>query len=109
MLSLYHLPQAELNAIRFTQAQVEQGEAEGFWPEETGVQDSNGWLVFADPFHLHGEQWLTNGTPPAECSHPRRLASGEHRAQRTQIYLNGDVYEDGGVALSVGGGVALRV
>ena len=109
VLSLYHLPDAELNAIRFTQAQVEQGEAEGFWQEETGVQDSNGWLVFADPFHLHGEQWL-NQWNAAWPNAPilGGLASGEHRAQRTQIYLNGDVYEDGGVALSVGGGVALR-
>ena len=109
VLSLYHLPDAELNAIRFTQAQIEQGEAEGFWQEETGVQDSNGWLVFADPFHLLGEQWL-NQWNAAWPNAPilGGLASGEHRAQRTQVYLNGDVYEDGGVALSVGGGVALR-
>ena len=73
------------------------------------MQDSNGWLVFADPFHLHGDQWLNQGNaawPNAPIL--GGLASGEHRAQRTQIYLNGDVYEDGGVALSVGGGVALR-
>ena len=36
------------------------------------------------------------------------LASGDQREQRTQVYLNGDVYEEGGVALSVGGQVALQ-
>ena len=36
VLSLYHLPSAKLDAIRFTQAQVEQGDAEHFWPTETG-------------------------------------------------------------------------
>src|SRR5206468_7170818 len=35
------------------------------------------------------------------------LASGDFRAQQTQVYLNGDVYEEGGVAISVGGGVKL--
>ena len=35
------------------------------------------------------------------------LATGEHHNQRTQVYLNGEVYEEGGVALSVGGEVAL--
>lgn len=109
VLSLYHLPGAQLDAVRFTQTQVEQGEAEDFWPIETGVTDSNGWLVFADPFHLHGEQWLGqwNAAWP-EAPILGGLASGEPRGQRTQIYLNGKVYEEGGVALSVGGNVALR-
>ena len=35
------------------------------------------------------------------------LASGDYAAQQTQVYLNGDVYEEGGVAVSVGGAVKL--
>jgi small ligand-binding sensory domain FIST len=35
------------------------------------------------------------------------LASGDHSAQTTQIYLNGEVFEEGGVGLSVGGEAAL--
>jgi small ligand-binding sensory domain FIST len=35
------------------------------------------------------------------------LASGDASTRSTQVYLNGDVFEDGGVAISVGGDVAL--
>ncbi len=35
------------------------------------------------------------------------LASGDFTEQATQVYLNGDVFEEGGVALSVGGAVEL--
>jgi len=35
------------------------------------------------------------------------LASGDYTAQSTQVYLNGEVFEDGGVAVSVGGDVKL--
>ena len=107
VLSLHHLPKASLKAIHFTQEQVEQGDREGFWREETGVSESNGWLVFADPFQINAEQWLEQWN----INWPfvpvlGGLASGG-RQQRTQVYLNGDVYEEGGVALSVGGSVAL--
>ena len=36
------------------------------------------------------------------------LASGDFTEQRTQVYLNGEVFEEGGVAISVGGRVKLR-
>ena len=35
------------------------------------------------------------------------LASGDPSEQRTQVYLNGEVFEEGGVAISVGGDVRL--
>jgi small ligand-binding sensory domain FIST len=35
------------------------------------------------------------------------LASGDFTDQRTQVYLNGDAFEEGGVAISVGGEVKL--
>ncbi|MEY2466514.1 MAG: hypothetical protein QOD03_1035, partial [Verrucomicrobiota bacterium] len=35
------------------------------------------------------------------------LASGEPAEQRTQLYLNGEVFEEGGVAISIGGDVKL--
>ena len=58
-LALYSLPGAELKGVHFTQAQVE--EAHGaYWHLETGVEskDTNGWLVFIDPFHLDSESWM---------------------------------------------------
>ena len=109
VLSLHHLPGADLSGIHFTQAQVEQGDREGFWREKTGVLESNGWLVFADPFQINGEQWLDqwNATWPS-APILGGLASGDQEQQRIQVYLNGKVYEEGGVALNVSGYVALR-
>ena len=108
-LALYSLPGAELKGVRFTQAQVE--EANGaYWHHETGVEPghTNGWLVFIDPFHLDSEGWI-RGWNEAYAPVPvfGGLASGVFPDQTTQVYLNGDVFEDGGVAVSVGGGVKL--
>lgn len=110
VLSLLSLPDAELKAFHFTQEQVEESNGPGYWQLETGLgpADTNGWLVFADPFHLDGETWLRSWN---EAYTPLPvlggLASGEHSAQLTQVYLNGEVFEEGGVAVSVGGGVKL--
>ena len=107
-LGLYYLPGAELKAVYFNQAQVEEANGPGYWKLETGIEAdaTNGWLVFADPFHLDSESWLrTWNEAYAPLPVMGGLASGGD--QSTQLYLNGEVYEEGGVALSVGGGVAL--
>lgn len=110
-LALYSLPGAELKGIHFTQAQVEQANDNAdFWHECTGIGESqtNGWLAFVDPFHIDSESWL-RGWSKAYPSLPvlGGLASGESSTQSTQVYLNGDVFEEGGVALSVGGDIKL--
>jgi len=109
-LALYHLPGAQLQAFHFTQEQVEEANGPGYWPLETGLEPSktNGWLVFADPFHIDSEAWL-RGWNEAYAPLPvlGGLASGDFTQQLTQVYLNGDVFEEGGVALSVGGEVKL--
>ena len=111
VLGLYSLPGAELRTAHFTQEQVETAEQPAHWSHVTRVrpEDTSGWLVFADPFHLDGETWLAQwneafpGLPVLGG-----LASGRGSEQRTQIYLDGEVHEDGAVALSVGGAVELR-
>ncbi len=110
VLALYHLPGSELHAIRFTQAQVEERSGADYWHAETGVKPerTNGWIAFADPFHIDAEAWLSQwneayGTAPILGG----LASGDFTTRTTQVYLNGDVFEEGGVAVSVGGEVAL--
>ena len=110
VLALYVLPGAQLHGFRFVQEQVEEANGPGYWPMETGIEpeQTNGWLAFADPFHLDAESWMRTWN---EAYAPQPvlggLASGDHREQRTQVYLNGDVFEEGGVAISVGGGVKL--
>lgn len=110
VLALYALPGAELQGFHFVQEQVEEANGPGYWPLETGVapEQTNGWLAFADPFHLDAEAWMrTWNEAYAPLPVLGGLASGESREQRTQVYLNGDVFEEGGVAISVGGDVKL--
>jgi small ligand-binding sensory domain FIST len=109
VLALYALPGATLSGIHFEQRQVE--EASGaFWPQFTEVapERANGWLAFIDPFTLDSEAWLRgwNAAYPGAPVYGG-LASGVFSEQTTQVYLNGEVYEEGGVVLSVGGAVEL--
>ncbi|HMJ64693.1 MAG TPA: FIST N-terminal domain-containing protein [Candidatus Binatia bacterium] len=110
VLGLYSLPGAELKAARFTQEQLEECTGPGYWHLETGVtaEQTNGWLAFADPFHLDCEAWLRTWN---EAYSPLPvvggLASGDFREQRTQVYLNGKVFEEGGIAISFAGTIGL--
>ena len=109
-LALYHLPGARLEAKYFTQAEVEASDGPAYWRQRTGVVpgETNGWLAFVDPFHIDSETWLrTWNEAYAPLPVMGGLASGEVEEQRAQIYLNGDVFEEGGVAISVGGAVKL--
>jgi small ligand-binding sensory domain FIST len=110
VLALYSLPGAELKGFRFTQQQVEAAHGAAYWPLETGVEPghSNGWLAFIDPFHLDSENWIRSWNAAyAPLPVFGGLASGIFPDQLTQVYLNGDVFEEGGVAISVGGDVKL--
>lgn len=110
VLALYTLPGAQLKGFYFTQEQVEAAGDRGYWPGETGVapEQNHGWLTFADPFHLDAESWMRTWN---EAYAPQPvlggLASGNFSEQSTQVYLNGEVFEEGGVAISVGGDVRL--
>lgn len=110
VLGLYALPGAKLKGIRFTQTDVAAAGEKHFWEVETGVSQKNvnGWLTFIDPFHLDAESWLRSWHKDYS---PRPvyggLASGVFPEPFTQVYLDGEVYDDGGVAIAVGGDVAL--
>ncbi|HEU5397548.1 MAG TPA: FIST N-terminal domain-containing protein [Verrucomicrobiae bacterium] len=110
VLALYSLPGAQLKTFRFTQPQVEEATGGACWQVETGVdsKNTNGWLTFIDPFHLDVESWLrTWNESYAPLPTYGGLAGGVFSEQTTQIYLNGDVFDEGGVAISVGGDVKL--
>ncbi|HTY89147.1 MAG TPA: FIST N-terminal domain-containing protein [Candidatus Acidoferrum sp.] len=110
VLALYVLPGAELKGFHFTQEQLEEAGAPDYWHRETGIgpEHTNGWLVFIDPFHLDAENWIRSWNL-AYAPQPALggLASGVFNQQTTQVYLNGEVFEEGGVAISVGGDVQL--
>jgi small ligand-binding sensory domain FIST len=110
VLALYHLPGANLKGIRFTQEQVDAADGEHYWPVESGVaqKNVNGWLTFIDPFHLDAEAWLRSWQQSyAALPIFGGLATGNFPEPLAQVYLDGEVFEDGGVAIAVGGDVAL--
>ena len=110
VLALYSLPGAEVKGFRFTQAQVEEADDAAYWPLESGVEPkrTNGWLAFIDPFHLDAESWIRSWNEAyAPLPVFGGLSSGIFSEQTTQVYLNGEVFDDGGVAISVGGDVKL--
>ncbi len=110
VLALYSLPGAKLKAVRFSQEQVEAADGENFWAAETGVtkDEVNGWLAFIDPFHLNAELWLQSWNQNYfQIPVYGGLASGNFPEPLTQVYLDGEVFEDGGVAVAVGGDVTL--
>jgi len=109
-LGLYGLPGADLKGFHITQEQVEEANGPGYWRLETGLEpdQTNGWLAFIDPFHLDSESWIrTWNEAYAPLPVLGGLASGDPTEQHTQLYLNGDVFDAGGVLISVGGQVKL--
>jgi small ligand-binding sensory domain FIST len=109
-LGLYALPGADLRGVYFNQARVEAAAEPDHWVQETGVpaKGTEGWLAFLDPFAIDAERWLKQWNT-AYAGQPvfGGFSSGASGEPRTQIYLDGEVYEEGGVAVAVGGGVDL--
>jgi small ligand-binding sensory domain FIST len=110
-LGLYYLPGAELRAFHFTQEDIEAAAEPEYWPRKFGVgkEQTNAWLCFMDPFHLDSEAWLESWNKSyAPLPILGGLASGNYTEQLTQVYLDGHVYEEGGIAISIGGDVTLE-
>jgi small ligand-binding sensory domain FIST len=109
-VALYALPDADVRAFHFTQAEVEEARGPGYWRLENGIEpgSTNGWLAFLDPFTVDSESWLkTWNEAYAPLPVFGGLASGDLQRQQTQVYLDGQVYNEGGVAVSIGGSVKL--
>lgn len=99
------LPGAVLRPVRFTQGMLEDAR-DGRLAERIGVDPAlvNGWIVLADPFRMDGAL-LIERLNAAYAGLPvigALLAPGPGQRQ-TWVMLNGRIYNDGGVGLSVGG------
>jgi small ligand-binding sensory domain FIST len=109
VLGLYHLPGATLQPYRFTQKELDDAFGPSYWHMETNVRpdQTNGWLAFADPY-MDVEGWL-RGWNEAYPTVPvvGGLASGDFKAKSIQVYLDGQAYDDGGVAIGIGGDVSV--
>jgi small ligand-binding sensory domain FIST len=110
-VGLYHLPGTTLQAFHFRQEHADEANGPGYWHHETGIEPSqtNGWLAFADPFNLDCDTWLRLWNEAyAPLPVLGGLASGHFSGRSTQVYLNGDVLEEGVVAISIAGDVTLE-
>jgi small ligand-binding sensory domain FIST len=108
-LGLFHLPNADLKTTCFSQRDIELGTDSTYWTDHNEVDEPNGWIVFADPFHMDLDSWLTQwnhtypGTPILGG-----LATGRPGVNQTEIYLNDQVYSQGGVAIAIRGDIQVR-
>ena len=110
-LSLFHLPGADLRAFALNADQVNNLEEDDSLLKLTGgsENENNGWLLFADPFHLRSDKWLDAwNTAYAPKPIVGGLASSNPGEHQTFLYLDGTIFDEGVVALSVGGDVALK-
>lgn len=108
-LGLFHLPNADIKTTCFSQRDVESGKDSSYWLDHNEVDDPNGWIVFADPFHMDLDSWLSQwnqvypGTPILGG-----LATGKPGVNQTEIYLNDQVYSQGGIGIAICGDVQIR-
>ncbi|HLI08396.1 MAG TPA: FIST N-terminal domain-containing protein [Ktedonobacteraceae bacterium] len=100
------LPGAILHSTRLTQEMVEDCSDPADWPLRLEIpsHDVNAWLIFADPYRLDCEELIEG----LEAAYPGRpmlggLASFGPTERRTFVFLNREVYDAGGVGLSIGG------
>ncbi len=111
VVQLFHLPGARAQALHITQEQLEAIESPEDWHRLSRLTPAavRGWLVFADPFQFDGERWLDSwnrafpGVPAVGG-----LAAGPMTEQRTQLYLDGRVLEEGALAIGLTGAVRLE-
>jgi small ligand-binding sensory domain FIST len=109
-LGLYHLPGAEVQAVHVRQGDVEGVTGPEQWISRVGVprESARGWLAFLDPLTMDVDAWLKSWN----AAYPGvpiigGLAGADFRHERTLVFLNQSVFEEGGVLLSLGGAVEL--
>lgn len=100
------LPGATLRARHLTQEDVDAAGDPLAWHRLLGVapEQVNGWLVFADPFHLQTElliDELSAAYPGAPIV--GGLASAISPPQATQLFINGETVREGAVVVAIGG------
>jgi small ligand-binding sensory domain FIST len=105
------LPGATLRGCHISQRDLEQAHQPEFWQGHTGVapEEVNAWLMFADPFHLDVET-LIDSFSKAYAGLPLAggLASASAHPHQTFVFLNGEVWAEGAVAVAIGGPYTIK-
>jgi small ligand-binding sensory domain FIST len=111
LLALW-LPGATLRPVRLHQANQDILAEPDHWFSlyDIQVEDVSGWMVFAEPFRMDVQETVVN----LRSLYPRTPMIGAQASthlpdRRLWIFLDGHVYDEGGVALALGGPYALDV
>src|SRR5438876_3506769 len=105
------LPGASLRGCHIRQEHVVGLNSADAWHQHTGVppDDVNAWLIFADPFHLDVETLLdTFSSAYPGVPIIGGLASAAAHPHQTFVFLNGEVHDEGAVAVALGGAYTIK-
>lgn len=109
-LGLYHLPGASLRAVHVPATAINEGLSGPEWIRETGIapENVNAWLLLADPYQLQTDRWL-DGWNAAYAPRPvvGALSTGATTETNSELFCNGATYDNGVLAVAVGGDVTL--
>jgi small ligand-binding sensory domain FIST len=107
-LEVFSLPGARLRVADISQADLNNPDS---WLREVDVdpEKTNAWLVFADPFSIDSERLLE----VLSTAYPDKpliggLASADPYSRSTQLFLNGQLLDHGGICLALGGGYTVK-
>ena len=105
------LPGATLAPVRFHQEHLDLLDEPNTWAELHGVNLAgiNAWLVFAEPYRVDTHallQSLQRACPGASIM--GGMASGMIAERRSCVFFDGHWYDEGAVALGIGGPYSLR-
>jgi small ligand-binding sensory domain FIST len=105
------LPGANLRSVRIEPSQSQSWTQPEDWHRGTDVPPSqvNAWLLFVDPFRMDVDG-LVKGLSAAYPGTPvlGGLASGNPHARQTFVFLDGESYADGAVAVAIGGAYTVK-
>lgn len=105
-LVAFWLPGAVIHPVRLHQEHVGLFGEPGLWREVTGspAEGVNAWFVIAEPFRIDVQtvlKGLTSLYPGSSIM--GGLASGMRRDGQACVFFDDQVYDEGGVALAIGG------
>ena len=106
------LPEVTLTPVRLHQSMLDVLDDDDLWAEMYGPppEETRAWLLFADPFRMDAHEMVARlsarypGTPMMGGT-----ASSAGQERRTWVFFDGQVYDEGGVALAIGGPYDLHI
>ena len=105
------LPGAEVSPFHLTEKELEESTGPAFWHFQLELEPSAGLnlLLFVDPFTTRAMQ-LVDALAEAYPQAPMigGLASGGQQPGENRLFLDGETYDEGAVAVGLTGKIALR-